>query len=140
MPFETTVGVRYRDIDAMGHVNNAVYASYFEQARVDYFHDLIDADLSRMGAVLATISIDYERPIELHHGPVSVAIDVPRLGTSSIPMRYELTRADGELAATGETVQVAFDREAGEPQPLPREWREAIVEYHGLESENVAPE
>ena len=36
MTFETTIGVRYRDIDAMGHVNNAVYATYLEQARVRY--------------------------------------------------------------------------------------------------------
>jgi acyl-CoA thioester hydrolase len=137
--FETTVDVRYSDIDAMGHVNNAAYATYFEQARMDYFEHLLDTDLSQEGAVLATISIDYERPIELQHAPVSVAIDVPRVGTSSIPMTYEVTRADGELAATGETVQVAFDRETERPYPLPDAWREAIVEFHGLDVENNQP-
>lgn len=139
MSFETTVDVRYSDIDAMGHVNNAVYATYFEQARRDYFDRLLGADLSREGAVLATISIDYERPIELRHAPVTVAIEVPRVGTSSIPMSYEVTRGDGELAATGETVQVAYDRDAGEPYPLPEEWRETIVEYHGLDPDANRP-
>lgn len=133
MPFETTVPVRYNDIDAMGHVNNAVYATYFEQARMDYFHELLEADLSKEGAVLATIAIDYERPIELDEGPVTVTIDVPKVGTSSLPMTYELFTADGELAATGETVQVAFDRDANEPYPLPDEWRERILEFHDLE-------
>lgn len=133
MPFETTVPVRYSDIDAMGHVNNAVYVTYFEQGRIDYFEQLLDADLSKEGAVIATLSVDYHRPVELDEGPVTVAIDVPRVGTSSLPMEYELRTADGELAATGETVQVAFDRDAGESYPLPDEWREAIVEFHGLD-------
>ena len=139
MSFETTVDVRYSDIDAMGHVNNAVYATYFEQARMDYFDHLLGADLAREGAVLATISVDYERPIELRHAPVTVAIEVPHVGTSSIPMSYEMTRGDGELAATGETVQVAYDRDAAEPYPLPEEWREAIVEYHGLDPDANRP-
>lgn len=135
VPFETTVDLRYRDIDAMGHVNNAVYASVLEQARVEYFDSLLESDLSREGAVLASLSIEYERPIELQDGPVTVAIDVPRVGTSSVPMRYELRRADGERAATAETVQVAYDREAGSSVPLPDAWREAIVEYHDLEGD-----
>lgn len=133
MPFETTVDVRYSDIDAMGHVNNAVYATYFEQGRMDYFEELLEADLSQEGAVLAALSVDYLRPIELDHGPVTVSIDVPRVGTTSLPMEYELYRADGELAATGETVQVAFDRDAGEPYPLPDEWRETILSFHDID-------
>jgi acyl-CoA thioester hydrolase len=130
--FETTIGVRYRDIDAMGHVNNAVYASYLEQARIDYFHDLLGVDLSTVGAVLASLSVDYERSIELQDGPVRVELDVPRLGDSSIPMEYALYRADGALAATGETVQVVFDKEAQASTSIPESWREAITEFHDL--------
>ena len=132
MTFETTIDVRYRDIDAMGHVNNAVYASYLEQARIDYFQHLLGVDLSSVGVVLASLSIDYERPIELPDGPVRVELDVPRIGDSSIPMEYELYRADGELVATGETVQVAFDKEAQKPTSIPEPWREAITEFHDL--------
>lgn len=132
VPFETTVDLRYRDIDAMGHVNNAVYASLLEQARADYFDVVFGSDLSREGSVLASLSIEYERPIELRDGPVTITIDVPRVGTSSVPMTYELHRSDGERAATAETVQVAYDREAGSSVPLPDAWRVAIVDYHGL--------
>ncbi|MFB6221696.1 MAG: acyl-CoA thioesterase, partial [Halolamina sp.] len=128
MTFETTIGVRYRDIDAMGHVNNAVYASYLEQARIDYFNDLLGVDLSAVGAVLATLELDYERPIELQDGPVTVELDVPRIGDASLPMEYELYRDDGKLAATGETVQVAFDKKEQEPTSIPDPWRDAIVE------------
>jgi len=132
MSYETTVGVRFRDIDAMGHVNNAVYASYAEQARVDYFADVLDTDLSAVSSVLARIEIDYHRPIELDDGPVTVAVDVPRLGESSLPMTYEISDADGNLAASVESVQVAYDRDAEESIPLPEAWREAIESYHDL--------
>jgi len=81
--FETTIDVRYRDIDAMGHVNNAVYASYLEQARINYFQDLLGVDLSAVGAVLATITIEYERPVELSDGEVRVELDVPASATQA---------------------------------------------------------
>ncbi len=132
MRFETTIDVRYRDIDAMGHVNNAVYASYLEQTRIDYFRDLLGVDLSRVGAVLATLSIDYERPVELSDGEVTVSLDVPEIGESSLPMEYELYRPDGERVATAETVQVAFDKEKQESTAIPDEWRAEIVSYHDL--------
>ena len=131
--FETTVDVRYRDIDAMGHVNNAVYATYLETARLHYFRELLNRDMGREGAVLANLTIDYLRPIEMEHDPVTVAIDVPRVGNSSLPMEYEVVRADGELAATAETVQVAYDREKAEPYRIPDGWRETIQAYHGID-------
>ncbi|MBP1986726.1 acyl-CoA thioesterase [Halolamina salifodinae] len=132
MEYETTVDVRFRDIDAMGHVNNAVYATYAEQARANYFVDVLDRELSAVGSVLATITMDYRQPIHIDDGPLTVAIDVPDLGESSIPMEYEVRTADGTVAAEIESVQVAYDREAGESMPLPDDWREAITSYHGL--------
>ena len=132
MSYETTIGVRFRDIDAMGHVNNAVYATYAEQARADYFEDVLDQDLSSISSVLARIEIDYHLPVELDDGPVTVEVSVPRLGESSLPMEYEIRTADGDLAASVESVQVAYDREAGESVPLPDAWRETISAYHEL--------
>jgi acyl-CoA thioester hydrolase len=132
MRYETTLGVRFRDIDAMGHVNNAVYATYAEQARADYFADVLDLDLSAVSSVLARIEIDYHRPIELDDGPVTVAVSVPRIGESSLPMEYEILTADGDVAATVESVQVAYDTEAGESMRIPEAWREAIEAFHDL--------
>jgi len=70
--YTTDIDVRFRDIDAMGHVNNAVYATYIEQARTEYFRDVLDADLSALATVLASLSIDFRRPVELTDGTVSV--------------------------------------------------------------------
>jgi acyl-CoA thioester hydrolase len=128
--FLADVNVRFRDIDAMGHVNNAVYATYLEEARTAYFDEVLDASLADVQTVLANLSLEFRRPIELDND-VTVAVRVPELGESSVPMEYEV-RADGEVAATGEAVQVAVDGDTGESRPIPDAWREKIEAFEGL--------
>jgi acyl-CoA thioester hydrolase len=127
--YEISIDVRYRDIDAMGHVNNAVYATYLEQARVRYVEDVVEEPLMETGGVVADLHIDFERPIDWGQS-VTVAVAAGELGTTSIPLEYEV-RADGELAATGETLMVTFDPQAGEPRPIPDDWRERIDAHEG---------
>jgi acyl-CoA thioester hydrolase len=129
--YETDLSVRVRDIDFMGHVNNAVFATYLEEARKDYFSDVLDVPLSDIQAVLAHVEIDYRNRITIDDD-VRVAVRVPEIGESSLPMEYEI-RADGEVMATGETVQVAVDRETGETRPIADSIRASIAEYEGLE-------
>lgn len=129
--FETEIQVRFRDLDPMGHVNNAVYATYLEQARVRYYADVLGADLEDVDTVIAHLEVDFERPIELEES-VEVRVDVPEIGRSSLPMTY-VVEADGEVAATGETVQVTWDRETGSAEPIPEPWRERIADFHGLD-------
>ncbi len=128
--YAVDVTVRFRDIDAMGHVNNAVYATYLEHARVGYYRDVVGSSLAEADTVLAHLSVDYRAPIELDDGTVEVSVSVPRLGDSSIPMAYEVV-ASGAVAATAETVQVVIDRETGESVPIPEGWREAIEAFEG---------
>ena len=128
--YTTEIPVRFRDIDAMGHVNNAVYATYLEQARTDYFGDVLEADLSAVATVLASVSIQFRRPVELADEAVTVEIDVPELGRSSVPMTYELRTEEG-VVAEADSVQVAVDDE-GSSRPIPDEYREAIETYHGI--------
>ena len=130
-PYTTEIDVRFRDIDAMDHVNNAVYATYLEQARAEYYRDVLDADLSALATVLASLSIDFRRPIELTDGAVAVAMDIAELGTSSVTMAYDV-RTDDELVAEAETTLVSLDPDAGEPAPIPEEYRSAIESYHGM--------
>ncbi|UPV74720.1 acyl-CoA thioesterase [Halorussus limi] len=128
--FTHDVEVRYHDLDPMGHVNNAVYASYFEQARIAYFEEVLDVPVDEIESVLANLEIDFRRPVEMDHD-VTVALRVPELGETSIPMEYEV-RADGAVAATGETVQVAVDGETKSSRPIPDSWREQIRTFEGL--------
>lgn len=128
--FTTEIDVRFRDIDAMGHVNNAVYATYTEQARTDYFREVTDRGLDGIPSVLATLSVDFRAPVTLEEGSVTVALDVPELGRSSIPMAYEI-RTEKGVAAEAETVQVIVD-ESGDSMPIPDGLRSAIEAYHDL--------
>lgn len=122
--YEVELEVRLRDIDFMGHVNNATYATYLEQAREAFFRDALGVSLVDTGTVLVNLEIDYVRPIAAD-SDVTVAVDVPELGDSSLPLEYEI-RADGRRAATASTVQVVRDPDTGDSVPLPDEWRSRI--------------
>jgi acyl-CoA thioester hydrolase len=126
---EISVPTRYRDVDSVGHVNNAVYVTYLEQARVEYIQAVFDASPVDPGFVVAHVSVDYERPIQLDE-TVVVALRVDEIGESSITMSYEI-RADGALAATAESVIVPFDRESNGSRPVPDDWRERIQAHEG---------
>ncbi len=118
------IDVRLRDLDFMGHVNNATYATYLEEARQAYFSDAVGVSLVDVGTVLANMEIDYSSPIEAD-ADVTVALRATEIGTSSLPIEYEI-RADGEQAATARTVQVLVDRETGNSEPIPDDWRTRI--------------
>lgn len=121
--FVTDIPTRFRDIDSMGHVNNAVYATYLEQARADYFEAVIGRPLHEVATVLVSLEIEFRAPIDLGE-TVSVGLTVPDLGESSVPMAYTVHGDDGP-AAVAETVQVPVD-EAGGARSVPDAWRERI--------------
>jgi len=139
MSFEYTaeVEVRYTDIDTYGHVNNATYATYFEEARIDYLDDVVDADEALLsggesgtGIVIANLEVDYIQPVQISDS-VAVAVRIPRLGEKSFPFEYEVRTDDG-VAATGETTVVTYDRDAESSHPIPDDWREQIAQFEGL--------
>lgn len=129
--YSVTVDVRYQDVDALGHVNNAIYATYLEEARVEYLPDVL-GDTGAIEAVLANVTIDYRRPVTIEDDAVEVRIEAVDVGTSSITFEYEVY-ASGGLAAEASTVQVAYDEEARESVPLPEAWRERVREFEGLD-------
>ena len=129
--YTVDIDVRFRDIDALGHVNNAVYATYVEQARTRYFRDVLDVDISQSSNVLASLSIDFRRPIELPDGDVTVTVELADLGRSSATMTHEI-RAGGAVAAEAEATIVALDPETGKPAPIPEEHRAKMESYHDL--------
>lgn len=126
--FDVELPVRYRDLDTLGHVNNAVYGTYLEQARIRYFDRVLTVPFEDREMVLAHLDVDFRRPVELEDGTVRVACRVTELGESSIRMAYEVyageVSASSEPAATAVSVQVAWDGEGS--RPLPDEWRERI--------------
>jgi len=135
--FTTTVDVRYNDLDTYGHVNNAIYGTYVEEARVDYLETVLGGEIADItgegdetGMVVANLQLDFEQPIRLAD-EVTVGVRVPRLGEKSFPFEYEI-RSQGHVAATGETTMVAYDRGVGGSVLIPDSWRDAIGEFEGL--------
>ncbi|NHN40197.1 acyl-CoA thioesterase [Halorubellus sp. JP-L1] len=128
--YAVEVDVRYQDVDALGHVNNAIYATYLEEARVEYLQDVLgDVEIE---AVIANLEIDFLRPVTMDDDHVTVHIAVADLGTKSITFEYEVYATD-ELAATASTVQVAYDRESREAVELPDRYHERVREFEGLD-------
>lgn len=124
LPYRTDLDVRFSDLDLVGHVNNAVYATYCEQARVRFFEDELDVRSTDISIVLASLELQYRNPIE-GIGTVTVELDVTDVGNSSFTMTYELSY-EGEVAATGESVQVVVDPETRESVRVPDSWRDAF--------------
>ena len=118
--------VRFRDLDPMGHVNNAVFLTYIEQARVAFFAEAGAATgLEDMNMIVARVEIDFKAPVRLGQ-EVEISVRASRFGTKSFDLDYEL-RVDGDLVAEAKSVQVAYDYERREPVPLPADWREKLT-------------
>ena len=127
--YEVEIPVRYRDLDPLGHVNNAVYATYLEQARTSYIDDVIGAPPEELGLVVANLELDFDRSITFRE-QVTVGLRTTHIGTSSVSMDYEVRTDDG-VAATANSVIVTLDEE-GSPCPVTDDVRQRIVDYEGL--------
>ncbi len=136
--FAEPIEIRFRDLDAFGHVNNAVYFTYMEMARVGYFKrvGLLGDEFPSPFFIIAEATCQYKAPI-LMSAQLNLRTRVSRLGNSSFDMEYEFVdtaaNADADrVMASGRTVQVTFDYAAGRPVPLPDAWRQAIVDFEAL--------
>jgi acyl-CoA thioester hydrolase len=116
--------VRFRDLDGMGHVNNAVFMTYMESARLEYFKSLGLGRNPLEGMILARAEVDFRSPIELGE-QVEVGVRTGRIGTKSFDLDQEV-RADGRVAAVGKFVLVAYDYTTNRSQEIPESWRERL--------------
>lgn len=103
------IQVRFSDCDMMGHVNNAMYLSYFEMARIHYFGHLLGSewDWRRNGVLLRKNEVEYLKPLLLHENP-KIHVFTQHIGNKSFTMAYELM-VNGEIRTTGSSVLVCFD-------------------------------
>ena len=125
--FVADVEVRFRDLDAMGHVNHAVYLTYFEQGRVQLFGARRPEGFD---FILARLECDYLRPVTLADR-LSVHIQVEKIGTKSFTFSYRLVdRFDAETVyATATSVQVCFDYRMNASVPVPPELQAKLFSY-----------
>jgi acyl-CoA thioester hydrolase len=137
----TPLQVRFRDTDAFGHVNNAVFATYVELARVRYLLDVLQPAerFHRLPLILARLELDFRSPIELGDD-VAVETRVDRIGRTSIGMSHRMVAGpEGRLVAEVTSVIVVFDYEAARPIPVPEEWRRRVGAFENRSFETDAP-
>lgn len=135
--------VRYRDLDTLGHVNNAVYLEYFEEIRFAYWWkiaatigvtEFVGGDIPGAQFVIAETTVRYKAPIELTD-TVFGAARVTRIGNRSYSMEYEIRSGDsfdsGTPVATGDSAQVFYDPKTGEVTPRPEWFLPTVAELEG---------
>ena len=120
--------VEFRDLDGLGHVNNAVYLSYLESAKVDYFRDVVGADRLEDLGIVADVQIAYRSPAFFGE-TLDVGVRVGRVGTKSLRFEFEVRGPEGRLVAEASSTHVAFDYATREPAAVPDAWRRAIDAY-----------
>lgn len=109
-PFSMPVAVRFRDMDGMGHVNNAVYFTYIEAARTEYLMKVMGAKrLEDVDWIVASASLSFRRPVS-YGDPIEVRVKPTKVGTTSFTLYYEVwDLREGAIVAEGETAIVMFD-------------------------------
>jgi acyl-CoA thioester hydrolase len=122
---EKEIAIRWRDLDGLRHVNNAVYATYLEEARDALFEHVLPG-ATFLDYVLVRVAIDFRRELRLEDRRVLVSCAVERVGRASVTLREEIRTVAGELAAESEAVIVARDRESGRSRPLADAERAAL--------------
>lgn len=124
--FAADIQIRFADMDNFGHVNNAIYLTYFEIARGRYWRDVIKWDWKALGIIIARAEIDYVSQLTMHH-KAKVYLRTSRVGNTSFDIEYAMVRIDGEgaeiLVAQGKTVCVVFDYKNQRPTTIPDEQR-----------------
>jgi len=121
MPYRHRLDVRFRDCDPMGHVNNAVYLTYLEQARFHLWRELwqVDPRQPGEGIILARAELDFKSPA-VYGETLEVRLAVAAVGRSSFTYEYEVVEAGTErLVLSARTVLVWFDYAAGRSVPIP---------------------
>ena len=131
-PVHCPIDVRFRDCDAMGHVNNAVYLTYLEIARFAYWKAAeigrLEGDISY---IIARVEIDFRASAE-PGDVIDVAISVRAIGRSSFTMEYEIRDQEGRVLVTARSVQVAYDYAAKQSVTVPDAIRARISGFEGV--------
>ena len=123
---------RFRDTDAMGHLNNAVYVTYFEVARGEYWRALTrETNYQRVPFILAHVTIDF-RSEALVSEVLEAGIQLAWIGNRSFSFAYRIwEKTSGRTVAEASTVQVCYDYGAKQTMPMPEELRRAFESFEG---------
>ena len=136
--FTHPIEVRYSDLDPQGHLNNAKYLTYFEQARIHYFIHLglrkPDISFLDIGVILADVHLTYKEPV-LFGMEIAVGVRTTRLGNRSFDVAQAVIDcARDKVVASAKLVVVCFDYHTGQTKPIPSEWRDILSRFEDLKT------
>lgn len=128
-----SIQIRFKDVDMMGHVNNANHFTYLELARIKYLDAISGEKINwtKKGIILAKTIIDYKLPILLTD-QLFVYTKCSRIGNKSFDLIYKIIKEEAEkqiLLAEASTVLVYYDYEKGQSILMPDEWKKKIQEF-----------
>lgn len=127
--FSHRLQVRFRDCDAMGHVNNAVYLTYLEETRFAYWRAVWGAEMGSPrtpAVILARAEIDYRRAATFGE-VLEIRLAHEKIGRTSITSSYEIVTTSGDLVANARTVLVSYDYARSEPVPISDDVRARLL-------------
>lgn len=128
MTFRHLSPLRWSDLDAQGHVNNAIYVDFLQEARVGFLRSGPVGALLDSGVVVVSHALEYQAPIEYAEGPVQTELGISKLGAARFEVSYELTQ-QGVLKARARTVLCPFDFETQLPRRLSPEERAYLAAH-----------
>jgi acyl-CoA thioester hydrolase len=129
--FRTPIPIRFSDLDFYGHVNNAIYLTYFEIARSHYWKDVVKWDWNHNGIILARAEVTYIKPIT-RNDEIACYVRTTRIGNSSFDVMHVLvkvTPGGEEICTTGKTVCISYDYSVHKPVKIPAEQRDRMIAY-----------
>ncbi|MGZ3811582.1 MAG: acyl-CoA thioesterase [Mucilaginibacter sp.] len=129
--FKTPVAIRFSDIDAYGHANNAVYLTYFEAARSNYWREIAQWDWNECGIILGRSEVNYLKPIT-RNDQIACYVRTTRIGNSSFDVMHvlvKLTENGEEICTTGKTVCISYDYSANKSVRIPAKERARMIAY-----------
>lgn len=130
--FQSSIGIRFNDIDAMGHVNNAVIFTYFEEGRKALFYDAFKESVpGGFNFMVAHLECDYILPVRLEDR-LMLTIWVTSIGTKSFGLAYALVDAANadRTFAKGSSVQVCYDYRQHRSVPVPPSLKKALLAFY----------
>ena len=127
MPHEKRIEIRWRDLDAYGHVNQAVYLTFAEEVLDDWFRTKLERGPGTIWDYVARrTTIDYRGELRLAERVAVGSATLVKLGTTSVTAKVTLSAPDGRVATELELVVVAIDGKGGVPRPLTEQERTAL--------------
>ncbi len=125
--FQCSIEVRFADLDAYGHVNNAKYFTYLETARTKLFlENFVDFMNEGVLFIVVRAECDFKKPIRLQDA-VQIGLWVSTVGKTSFEVDYLIEDPQGRLYATAKTVMVAFDQKKNQPTALPEKFTQMFL-------------